>query len=166
MGKLFTEGTGQAILTQITAQNAYLAALHGDKTNLQTTDKTSLVSAVNELVDWTGDGITYTGMLTLDSRFSNASMYINTCSRWGNTVSFALGMMFNLTWTGVVNVATLPEICKPGKRVAVPGMLGHSNSFFPFWVPVSAEGLITLGVSNSSVTFNYLWFWGTFEAGA
>ena len=50
--RLFTDETGQGILTQLTAQNAYLAALHGDRANLATTDKTSLVAAINEIVSF------------------------------------------------------------------------------------------------------------------
>ena len=48
--RIITDETGQDIVTQLTAQNEFLAALHGDRADLQTEGKTSLVAAVNELV--------------------------------------------------------------------------------------------------------------------
>ena len=48
--RIITDETGQDIVTQLMAQNEFLVALHGNRANLQTEDKTSLVAAVNELV--------------------------------------------------------------------------------------------------------------------
>ncbi len=48
--RIMTDETGQDIVTQLTAQNEYLAALHGNRENLQTEDKASLVAAVNEVL--------------------------------------------------------------------------------------------------------------------
>ena len=48
--RIITDETGQDIVTQLMAQNEFLVALHGNRANLHTEDKTSLVAAVNELV--------------------------------------------------------------------------------------------------------------------
>jgi hypothetical protein len=48
--RIMTDETGQDIVTQLTTQNEFLTALHGNRANLQTEDKTSLVNAVNELL--------------------------------------------------------------------------------------------------------------------
>ena len=50
MGKIFTDATGQQILAALLAQNENLNNWHGTLSSLATSNKTSLVAAINELL--------------------------------------------------------------------------------------------------------------------
>ena len=50
MGKIFTDATGQQILAALLAQNENLNNWHGTLSSLATSNKTSLVGAINELL--------------------------------------------------------------------------------------------------------------------
>ena len=154
MGKLAQNDALAGILTQLTTQNQYLAALHGDKANLHTTDKTSLISAINEVADGVGHGISYDGELTLYHTW-NASL--STICRRGNLCFLFLFLIGTKTITGNITLASVPEICRPtaDRPFLIMGLdydnRGILNCFKQI---IKSDGTISFIIRDGSWTFN------------
>ncbi|MBQ7577549.1 MAG: hypothetical protein IJT21_04675 [Synergistaceae bacterium] len=68
MGKLFTDSTGKEILQELKTRNQQISSVQGNPNSLRTTDKSSLVAAINE-VDTHADGNT-TRLTTAEGKIS------------------------------------------------------------------------------------------------